>query len=53
MLNNFDPEGQYIVVCRGVQRASIAASILRMHGFSRVSNLAGGLLAYRRAGFVL
>ncbi|HON81057.1 MAG TPA: MBL fold metallo-hydrolase [Methanoregulaceae archaeon] len=46
-----DPAGHYIVMCRGGQRASIAASILKMHGFSRVSNLGGGYTAYQRAGF--
>lgn len=47
-----DQKRQYIVMCRGGQRASIAASILKMHGFDRVSNLAGGFTAYQRAGFV-
>jgi hydroxyacylglutathione hydrolase len=47
-----DPKGHYIMMCKGGQRASIAASILRMHGFSRVSNLAGGFIAYKRAGCV-
>jgi len=47
-----DPNRQYIVMCRGGQRASIAASILKMHGFDRVSNLAGGFTAYQKAGFV-
>ena len=47
------PEGQYIMMCKGGQRASIAASILMMHGFHSVSNLAGGFIAYKRAGFVL
>jgi hydroxyacylglutathione hydrolase len=46
-----DPALQYIVMCRGGQRASIAASILKMHGIDRISNLAGGYTAYRRAGF--
>jgi len=47
-----DPKRQYIVMCRGGQRASIAASILQMHGFGRVANLAGGFTAYQKAGFV-
>ena len=47
-----DPQGRYIVMCRGGQRASIAASILKMHGQSRVCNLAGGFMAYQRAGYV-
>ena len=47
-----DPARQYIVMCRGGQRASIAASILKMHGFTHISNLGGGFTAYQRAGFV-
>ncbi len=41
----------YIVMCRGGQRASIAASILKMNGISHVMNLGGGYTAYSRAGF--
>jgi hydroxyacylglutathione hydrolase len=47
-----DPARQHIVMCKGGPRGSIAASILKMHGFGRVLNLAGGFLAYQRAGFV-
>lgn len=41
----------YIVMCKGGQRASIAASILKMHGFAHIMNLGGGYTAYQRAGF--
>lgn len=47
-----DPGMHTIVMCRGGQRASIAASILKMKGFKTVSNLAGGFSAYQKAGFV-
>lgn len=50
--HELDPATHAIVMCRGGQRASIAASILLMHGFRNVSNLAGGFTAYQRAGFV-
>lgn len=46
-----DSSRHHIVMCRGGQRASIAASILKMHGFQEVSNLGGGYTAYQRAGF--
>jgi len=45
-----DPAKQYVVMCRGGQRASIAASILKMHGFNRIFNLGGGYTAYQRTG---
>ncbi|MCQ8894064.1 MAG: rhodanese-like domain-containing protein [Methanolinea sp.] len=47
-----DPGMHTIVMCRGGQRASIAASILKMKGFKSVSNLGGGFSAYQKAGFV-
>jgi glyoxylase-like metal-dependent hydrolase (beta-lactamase superfamily II) len=47
-----DPQGRYILMCKGGQRASIAASILKMKGFSSVCNLAGGFLAYQRSGYI-
>jgi len=46
-----DPARHYVLMCRGGQRASIGASILKMHGFPNVSNLAGGYMAYKRAGY--
>jgi glyoxylase-like metal-dependent hydrolase (beta-lactamase superfamily II)/rhodanese-related sulfurtransferase len=45
-----DPAQQYIIMCRGGQRASIAVSILKRHGFGRIYNLGGGYTAYQRAG---
>ena len=45
-----DPAQQYIIMCRGGQRASIAVSILKRHGFDRIYNLGGGYTAYQRAG---
>ena len=50
--SELDPRGRYIVMCKGGQRASIAASILKMKGFSSVCNLAGGFLAYQRSGYI-
>ena len=47
-----DPKKQYIVMCRGGQRASIAASILKRHGIGRIYNLGGGYTAYKQAGSV-
>jgi hydroxyacylglutathione hydrolase len=49
--SSLDPAWEYIVMCMAGPRASIAAGILQMHGFFRVSNLAGGYNAYQRAGF--
>ena len=42
-----------IVHCAGGYRSSIAASLLRARGFTRVSELAGGLAAWDTAGLPL
>ncbi|MDD1654794.1 MAG: MBL fold metallo-hydrolase [Methanomicrobiales archaeon] len=47
-----DPSRQYITMCKGGPRGSIAVSILKMHGFARVQNLGGGSRAYQLAGFI-
>lgn len=39
-----------VVHCQSGTRSSIAASLLKAHGFSDVSNLAGGFDAWRKAG---
>lgn len=39
------------VVCHSGSRSSTAASMLRRHGFTRVSNVAGGMVAWQGAGF--
>jgi rhodanese-related sulfurtransferase len=39
-----------LVHCAGGYRSAIAASVLRQHGFTRVSELAGGFSAWEQAG---
>jgi hydroxyacylglutathione hydrolase len=39
------------VHCRSGYRSSIATSLLRRAGFSRVANLTGGFDAWKAAGF--
>jgi rhodanese-related sulfurtransferase len=44
------PPGRRIVVhCAGGYRSSIAASLLKLHGFKDVADLAGGIGAWRAA----
>jgi len=40
-----------VTVCSTGHRSSLAASILKQHGFGNVSNLAGGMTAYGAAGY--
>jgi len=42
-----------IVYCAGGYRSSIAASLVRQHGFEQVSELAGGVAAWESAGLPL
>jgi rhodanese-related sulfurtransferase len=43
-------ESPVLVHCAGGYRSSIAASLLRRDGFTRVSELAGGISAWQQAG---
>lgn len=46
------PKGENIIVtCRVGYRGNIGASYLQMQGFTKVYNLAGGMLAWTNAGF--
>ena len=39
-----------LVYCAGGYRSSIAASLLQQHGFTHVSEIAGGITAWETAG---
>jgi len=45
-----DPHEPIVVVCRSGVRSTTAAAILTGMGYTRVSNLKGGMLAWRDAG---
>jgi len=47
-----DRDKTYIVNCNTGHRSSLAASILKQHGFTEVYNLAGGMTAYNNFGEV-
>ena len=48
------PEGRPVILhCAGGYRSSIAASLLQHHGFTDVSELAGGIAAWETAGLPL
>jgi rhodanese-related sulfurtransferase len=48
-LAELPPDRPLLVYCAGGYRSSIAASLLQHHGFSQVSELAGGLAAWEAA----
>ena len=47
-----DMEKHVVVMCSSGNRSSLGASILKQHGFRRVTNLAGGMSGYSAAGYV-
>jgi glyoxylase-like metal-dependent hydrolase (beta-lactamase superfamily II)/rhodanese-related sulfurtransferase len=46
-MNELDPQAPTVVFCAGGYRSAIAASLLKAHGFSDVSDLMGGFDAWR------
>jgi rhodanese-related sulfurtransferase len=48
--SELDPSKEIVAVCRSGNRSMAAAKILASSGFSQVSNLAGGMIAWSRNG---
>jgi hydroxyacylglutathione hydrolase len=48
-LGQLDPSRPVLVNCAGGYRSSVAASLLRAHGFADVSDLLGGWNAWQAA----
>ena len=49
----FGRDDAVAVICHSGARSSTAASLLRRHGFTNVSNVTGGMVAWREAGLPL
>jgi len=50
VLGELDAEAPVLVVCRSGARSAQAAGLLSRKGFKQVTNLAGGMLAWRSHG---
>lgn len=46
----FDPAQHWLLVCRSGRRSLVACEALRARGVANVVNLAGGMIAWNRAG---
>lgn len=46
-LAELDPDQEYVLVCRSGNRSGVACRLMRQRGFTRASNLTGGMLAWR------
>lgn len=49
-ISQLSKEADIHVICESGSRASIAASLLKKRGFARVSNVLGGMAAWKNAG---
>ncbi len=49
--NELDPKIPTVVICNTGHRSSLGASILMRHGFTDVSNVAGGMTGFNAAGY--
>jgi adenylyltransferase/sulfurtransferase len=45
-VGELDPNKEMVVLCRGGGRSTKAVEFLRGHGFTNVTNLAGGIVAW-------
>ena len=48
--NELPHDTPIVCVCRSGSRSQVACESLRRQGFTNVANMAGGMLAWRRAG---
>ena len=46
-----DPDKPTFLVCSSGNRSSLAASVLKRHGFEELHNVAGGMTGYSQAGY--
>lgn len=50
-LNEIARDTPIAIICRSGNRSQVAADLLTRHGFTNVSNVRGGMIAWRNAGF--
>lgn len=50
-VQELDPARKMAVLCASGQRSAIACSLLQRHGFTELSNIVGGMDAWKDAGF--
>ncbi|MCL4544637.1 MAG: rhodanese-like domain-containing protein [Chloroflexi bacterium] len=49
-LHELPRDCELLLLCRSGNRSGVAVSLLQRHGFSNVCNVAGGIVAWERAG---
>lgn len=48
---DWDRNQPYILICRSGNRSGTAAQMMAQKGFTNLMNLAGGMIAWQRAGY--
>ncbi len=49
----WDRNAEYLIICRSGGRSGMSAQSMRQMGFTKVMNLAGGMLAWNAAGLTV
>lgn len=51
LLRDLSPDDEILVYCRSGLRSSAALDFLNEHGYSKVYNMVGGIVAWKNAGY--
>ena len=52
LLRDLSPNDEILVYCRNGLRSSAALDFLNEHGYSKVYNMVGGIVAWKNAGYL-
>ncbi len=50
-LNELPKDQPIVCICRSGNRSQVACEILQRHGFTNVTNVVGGMIAWHRSGY--
>ncbi|ABY33481.1 MAG TPA: rhodanese-like domain-containing protein [Chloroflexus aurantiacus] len=50
-LNELPKDQPIVCICRSGNRSQVACEMLQRHGFTNVTNVVGGMVAWQRAGY--
>lgn len=52
-VRSLDPNGRYLIYCRTGNRSKTAMQIMKEKGFTNLTDLSGGIVAWQDAGFTV
>lgn len=50
-MNELPKDQPIVCICRSGNRSQVACEMLQRHGFTNVTNVVGGMVAWQRAGY--